>query len=60
MNLHEEDFSPKDFSVKEGYFPPPWNPHDFPQETFGWFKFQKSMKQGEFRPYFEIEWKELP
>ena len=38
-------FSPKSLSPKDGYFPPPWNPDEFPDKTEGWLEFQKAMKE---------------
>jgi hypothetical protein len=26
------------------YFPPPWNPDEFPEKTKGWIEFQKCLK----------------
>jgi len=26
------------------YFPPPWNPNEFPEKTQGWLAFQDAMR----------------
>lgn len=31
--------------IMEGYFPPPWNPNEFPEKTEGWIEFQKYLRE---------------
>jgi hypothetical protein len=31
--------------LNNGFFPPPWNPNEFPEKTKGWLEFQKEMKK---------------
>lgn len=28
-----------------GYFPPPWNPNDYPEKTVGWLAFQDVLRK---------------
>jgi hypothetical protein len=33
------------FLNDDSYFPPPWNPNEFPEKTEGWIEFQKYMRK---------------
>lgn len=40
-----DKFKPKSLKPEDGYFPPPWNPNEFPEKTLGWLEFQRAMKE---------------
>jgi hypothetical protein len=36
---------PPTTAISDGFFPPPWNPNEFPEKTRGWCEFQKAMRK---------------
>lgn len=43
--LDPNRYKPKSFLENDGYHPPPWNPHEYPERTIGWLEFQKCLKE---------------
>ena len=37
-------------TIKDGFFPPPWNINDYPDKTEGWIEFQKYIKDNSLLP----------
>jgi hypothetical protein len=43
--ISKEEFFEEMRSLSDGFFPPPWNPNEFPEKTEGWIEFQKAMRK---------------